>query len=153
MIALKRDDDGWLIWQGDRHYKEPNEAIKTWWAGELRPGCNARVYGHWSSAPCGKTPKHDPDAQGRPTKCGIHCAAAVERRKAKQSARDKERRDKFKARQERAKVSGELTEIVMRIAAGHNDPRSLCADWVDRAKRVGLIAAHPPAPATDESKP
>lgn len=127
-----RDEDGVLVVGPGRHYEEPEEAVKTWWAGELRLGCNARVVGDWSSGPCGKKPKHDPDKNGRPTKCGIHCKTAVEKRRAKSKAKLDASMAHIKRQNAIWRLNRELPEIIRAIADGHNDPRSLCTDWLHR---------------------
>lgn len=119
--GFTRGADGILEWHGGRDYDDPGEAIKTWRAGELRLGCNQLVYGEHSFSPCGKPPKHDPDANGRMTKCGAHCAASTARREAdflrKQALRDA--------------VAG-LEPALRQIADGHNDPRALAQEVIAR---------------------
>jgi len=138
--GLKRRKDGWLVWSGGRHYREPEdgEAILTWWGGELRPGCNACVQGDWTSGPCGKKPKHDPDAKGRPTRCGMHSAEAIARRKAKSEARYQAQRAKWDRAREQDRLRREALQIVRRIAEGHNDPRGIASEWFERARAAGI---------------
>jgi hypothetical protein len=138
MTGLKRNEDGRLFWSGGRHYSAPadDEAILTWWAGELRPGCNAEVQHNWSSHPCGKSAKHDPDAHGRPTKCGVHSAKAVARRKAKVEEKQAEQMRKWKRADTMRKINSEAPKIIRAIADGHNDPRALAADWVRRLDEI-----------------
>lgn len=128
--GLIRGADGILEWHGGRRYDDLGEAVKTWCAGELRLGCNERVFRDYSSFPCGKTPKHDPDAHGRMTKCGVHCAAATDRRKAKQA----ERRAAWEAALEReialSNAVAALEPALRRIAEGHNNPRDLAQEVI-----------------------
>lgn len=146
--GLQRTKDGRLYWSGGRHYTPPkdNEALLTWWAGELRPGCNAEVHDTWTSGPCGNTPKHDPDAQGRPTKCGTHCEAAVAKRKAKADARYAAQKAKWARQREQDALRREMLNVILRIAAGHNDPRGLASDWVERAEAAGMGVTLTPDP-------
>ena len=129
--GLVRDTDGLLVWQGGRHYTDPGEAIKTWWAGEARIGCAELVHHDYSTAPCGNIPKHDPDAQGRPTRCGVHCAAAKKKREAASDARRAAWRAKCDASQRLSKARADLEQALRRIAQGHNDPRSLAQEALD----------------------
>jgi hypothetical protein len=126
--GLVRGADGVLEWHGGRHYKEPAEAVKTWQAGELRLGCAAYVYGNWTSRPCGKTPKHDPDAHGRPTKCGRHCKAALDRREAKKHETFERFRRKNNAERSLYDATAALELALRKIAEGHNDPRALAQE-------------------------
>ena len=138
--GLQRNEDGRLYWSGGRDYRTPadNEAVMRWWAGELRPTCNERVFANYSSAPCNNMPKHDPDAQGRPTKCGKHCEAAVAKRKAKADARYAEQKAKWARQREQDDLRREAIDIVRRIAAGHNDPRGVSSEWVEKAALAGM---------------
>lgn len=83
--GLRRAPDGVLEWHGGRHYDtpEPNEAVRSYYKGELAIRCNERIFSMWSSGICGNTAKHDPDKNGNLTKCGRHCAEAVAKRKAR----------------------------------------------------------------------
>lgn len=119
-----------------RHYSDPGEAVKTWRAGELRLGCAEKRFQIWSSFPCGKPAKHDPDHNGNPTRCGIHSAAAKAKRKAKQEAKDAANRAKWAKRLALQQLSQEAPEIIRQIAEGHNDPRALCQDWLDRRAAI-----------------
>ena len=128
--GLVRGADGVLEWHGGRRYEDPGEAVKTWWAGELRLGCNFRAFRNYSSFPCGKTPRHDPDANGRMTRCGVHCAAATDRRKAKQA----ERLEAWSAALDRevavSSAVAALEPALRRIAEGHNNPRDFAAEVI-----------------------
>ena len=128
--GLVRDEDGILAWRGGRDYKAPAEQVKTWWAGVLRPGCNERMFENYSSHPCGKTPKHDPDAQGRPTKCGTHCQSAKDARKAKADAKMKALQDKWERHRAITAAVSAIEPALRKIAAGHNDPRTLAQEVI-----------------------
>lgn len=137
--GFKRGADGVLEQSParfSRHYKDPGEAIKTWWAGELRLGCTERRFENYSSFPCGKPAKHDPDHNGNPTKCGVHCAAAKEKREAKRRAKEVADRAKWRRQNELRRLSQEAQEIIRQIAEGHNDSRYLCQDWINRRTKV-----------------
>jgi hypothetical protein len=107
-----------------------------WWAGERYWQCTEHVFsgercdmrGHQ----CGKTATKDPDADGNPTKCGIHSAEG----KAKKAAKRADKWQEYKAKADRANLervlSIEARNIVRLIADGHNDARGLCADWIAR---------------------
>lgn len=109
-----------------------------WWAGEQYFGCTEGVYrtGDYRSSTCGKKAKYDPDAEGNPSKCGVHREEAVAARRAKSAARleakMQEWRDKSNAQKRAAELRGEAEDIIRKIAAGHNDPRSLAVEWVKR---------------------
>lgn len=133
--GFKRDDDGTPRWNpapfSRPSYVEPSEAIKLVY-GKDQFCCNERVFRGYSTGPCGKPAKHDPDANGNLTKCGHHSAAAKARKKAKQEATYARWEAEAKAKQRAADLNSEAIEIVRKIAAGHNDPRGLCLDWVQR---------------------
>lgn len=123
--GLVRDDDGILRWGGGGRYSDPGEAVKTWWEGKLRCGCTERASEVWRSSPCGKTPKHDPDANGNLTKCDVHSAAA----KAKRTAALDAKHDAWKRGVDLNMALNEATKALepslRKIAEGHNDPRAL----------------------------
>ena len=126
--GLVRDHDGLLVWHGGRHYADPGEAVKTWWAGKTRIGCAESVFANWSSSPCGNVPKHDPDANGNPTRCGVHCASAKAKRKAASDARYEAHKAKWTNQRALAEAERGLEASLRRIAEGHNDPRSLAQE-------------------------
>lgn len=126
--GLVRDTDGLLVWHGGRHYADPGEAVKTWWAGQTRIGCAESVYGNYATAPCGKVPKHDPDAKGNPTRCGTHCASAKAKRKAASDARYAAHQAKWDNQRALTAAEKGLEAALRRIAEGHNDPRSLAQE-------------------------
>jgi hypothetical protein len=126
---LKRDSDGVLMYRpGGRYYEEPQEAIKIRRAGELRLGCNAQMYDNFSSWPCSKTPKYDPDANGRPTKCGTHCAEANRKRQEKRAASNAAYMAKIEKTGAIRSAEKALEYALRQIASGHNDPRGLAQD-------------------------
>ena len=114
------------------HYKDPGEAILTWYAGERRFGCAHSVFKNYRSEPCGNKAKHDPDHNGNPTKCGHHSQAALARKAQKQAYRDAARKAQWDFEKAVRNHNFERDEIIRKIAKGHNDPRGLCQDWLDR---------------------
>lgn len=144
--GFERDADGVLCWgagKGRVNYCDPGEAVKCWWAGERVFRCTERSFSHYSSHPCGHQAKYDPDANGNPTKCGHHRAAAKKRKaeaaEAKRAAREAEDRRRWlrrKAAAERQALKDEAVTLIQRIAEGHNDPRSACQDWLDRFSAI-----------------
>lgn len=97
-------------------------------------GCTDMVIssGGWRSHFCGKKAKYDPDKNGNPTRCGVHCQAAKDKRKVKSDARYEASRREWAMKAEQEKLRREAVEIIRKIAEGHNDPRSICMDWVSR---------------------
>lgn len=130
--GLVRGDDGILVWHGGRRYSDPREAVKTWGAGVLRCGCTEMIISNYSSHPCGNIPKHDPDANGNLTRCGMHSASAKAKRKAAQEKRDASIRRKLEMQALLSKANAAVEPALRQIAEGHNDPRSLA---------FGIIAA------------
>ena len=107
-----------------------------WWSGERFWQCTEHVFsgersdmrGHL----CGHAAKEDPDADGNPTKCKLHSASGTAKRKAKIDAKYAAYCAKRDQEYARRNLSREALAIVQQIAAGHNDPRALCLDWVAR---------------------
>lgn len=126
--GLVRGPDGVLEWRGGRFYKDPGEAVKTWWAGVLRCGCTERIFENYASHPCGKVPKYDPDAKGNPTKCGTHRQAAKDRRKAESEARRVKWQEGWEAKGRLREAERDVERALRRIADGHNDPRGLAQE-------------------------
>ena len=118
-----------------RHTCDPGEAVMVHYGGESRLGCTERV---WSrdirchDYMCGKRPKHDPDHNGNPTKCGIHSQEAKEKRAAKSDAKWQAREKEWKRKKEIQSLKLEALQLIRAIADGHNDPRSACAEWCER---------------------
>jgi hypothetical protein len=128
--GLQRDSDGILVWKGGGDYRQPDEAIKTWWAGNLRFGCNERCFSNYHSHPCGNTAKHDPDAKGNPTKCGTHSQAAKDKRKAKSDARHEATREQWAREKALNKATAALEPALRKIAEGYNDARGLAEEVI-----------------------
>lgn len=71
---------------------------------------------------CGRRPGFGPDG----LYCRQHDPAAVEQRNQESRKREQEERER-----ERPKWYGrQMLGIIRQIAEGHNDPRSLCADFL-----------------------
>lgn len=96
------------------------------------PRCTESLFADWHRYQCENRAKYDPDANGNPTKCGIHSEAAKAKRAAKSKAKYDAESAKWARKQALHDLSTEAQQIVRQIAEGHNDPRSLCADWVAR---------------------
>jgi hypothetical protein len=138
---LIRGSDGILMDNPDRGrdrpaYRDPGEAVKVWSAGRQSLGCTHRMFENFHSFPCGKTPKHDLDVNGNPTKCGVHSKAAEQRRTEKANARRKAELEKFDRQRKLSAINAELIPLVRAIAAGHNDPRSACVEWLARYDKM-----------------
>lgn len=144
--GFKRDKDGVLIWVSGMgvSYKDPGEAVRFYDGGNLKPGCNARLFGLLSSHGCRKTPKHDPDANGRPTKCGNHCKAALERREAKKDATTARWKRQWAADHAVSDAERAIEATLRAIAAGHNDPRAAATEVIEKldAARAEARAAY-----------
>ena len=130
MAEQQRDTDGVLIIQGGRHYTDPGEALKTWYAGKLVLSCTESVYRHYSSGPCSNKPKHDPDSRGFPTKCGHHSAAAKERKKLAQDKRLSAWRREWDQKHAISKAQAEIEPALRKIAEGYNDARGLAQEVI-----------------------
>lgn len=137
--GFRRLPDGWLTYEPEREktrttYVDPGVAIKVAkfekGVRTFIPGCSERVFGTFQSYPCGATPKHDPDANGRLTKCGRHCAAAKQRKQDKQDAATALRRAKWDLFDAINSAERKVEPALRQIAAGHNDPRSLAQEVI-----------------------
>ena len=104
----------------------------AYWAGEQFWGCTDRVPQQPSPrmSRCSNRAKHDPDADGNPTKCGVHSDAAKAKRKAKSDAKYAEWRAKSNREANIRKINAEMLPLIESIAAGHNDPRGACLEWL-----------------------
>lgn len=134
--GFARTEDGCLLFKRGRSYTDPGEAVVRWWDGKLVPTCSERVFRSWHSTHCDKPPKYDPDANGRPTKCGLHCAAAKHKREAKLDARRAKWDAQWKAKSALDKAQGEIEPALKRIAEGHNDPRSLAQEVLQKLEEA-----------------
>ena len=137
--GFERGADGVLVWLGGigATYRDPGEAVKTIWGGKLRFSCTQRTYGPFSGGICDHSAKHDPDANGNPTKCGTHSKAAFARREAKKDATAARWRRQWAADNAVSEAKRGLRTALEQIAAGHNDPRQLATEALAR-----LTAAH-----------
>lgn len=134
MKGFTRDKDGVLVWNSGigARYNDPKEAVRFYWAGQLRVGCTERIGTVLSSGPCGKTAKHDPDARGHLTKCGLHSKAAYDRRNAKKDATEARWKQQWKADSDLRDAQKALEPALQQIAKGHNNPRELAFDALER---------------------
>ena len=130
MAERQRTEEGVLIVPSGRHYSDPGEALVRWWAGKLVPTCTESIYRNWSSGPCQRAPRHDPDANGRMTKCAIHCQATKDKRAAKAVEREAAWRLKFKRDVAIRKSTADLEPALRKIADGHNDARGLAQEII-----------------------
>ena len=109
----------------------------AYWAGEQFWGCvydKVSTPGMWGFSRCSNKAKYDPDADGNPTHCGVHCEAAVERRAEKQEQRTADSLKKWAAKDRQRKFQNDCVTAVRSIAAGHNDPRGLAQSIIDEAE-------------------
>lgn len=138
--GYRRREDGVLV-HTNEFIRRQHVSEAVWFSdghGE-RFGCTTRVFSDgrdMTGHSCGKTAKHDPDWQGNPTKCGIHSAAAEAKRKAKFEAKYAEDRAKWAREAAQSRLESEAATIIRQIADGHNDPRALCAEWVQKWKET-----------------
>lgn len=136
---LIRGDDGFLRRANGftEPYSEPNEAIIGRVKGVDVFVCTERKSaGYFGSSPCGNKAKHDPDHNGNPTKCGHHSAAAKQRKKDKADERHRKWQEKWSRDSAVRALNVQRDEIIQKIAAGHNDPRGLCQDWLDAMAKL-----------------
>ena len=90
--------------------------------------CTERIWKERRGRRCTTAAKYDPDATGKLTKCGTHCAAAKEKRNAKFQAAMAERRAKWDRDRQIHDAKANLIPALRQIAAGHNDPRDLAIE-------------------------
>lgn len=112
---------------------------ETVWRGRERIwGCTARVSGsgHWGSSRCAHKAKYDPDANGNPTKCGVHSEEAAAKRKAVSDEKYEAIVQASKRRRAEHTLANEAMCIVREIADGHNDPTTLAKEWVKRKDEI-----------------
>ena len=123
----------------DRHWHRP-EYWNTYghWFSEQRPDferCCVSVYPSGrGGAPhqCSNTAKFDPDWTGKPTRCNAHSRARRAGKAAAKAKRWADQEAKWARDALDRRLADEAEAIIRHIAAGHNDPRSLCLDWVNR---------------------
>jgi hypothetical protein len=82
----------------------------------------------WGGHQCSRKATHDPDAQGNPTTCKQHSEYAVSSRRAKQKAAYDIETARWKLRS----MALPMKTALEAIAKGHNDPRSLAAEVLER---------------------
>lgn len=98
--------------------------------------CRAAVYGDWSSSQCGNKAKYfrEVEYKGEITTlgyCGIHDPPRVAKKKAERAAAWEEKMEAWQRKGDLQKAKAEALELVMRIAAGHNDPRGACLEFLN----------------------
>lgn len=135
--GLTRGSDGILVWNGGARYITPKEAVKMQTSQGIVCVCNEAAYGFgYYGGPCGNRAKHDPDANGNPTKCGVHSKEGVEKRKAKQAAKDAERDAFWKKHNAYEAARQAVFDNMRAIAHGHNDPRALAKTTIAELERT-----------------
>jgi hypothetical protein len=110
-------------------------AKKMWYAGKQRWGCVESIHDSGFSVSfhsCGAAARFDPDGNGNPTKCGRHSQAAQAKRDAIRNLRYAEYEAEQNRRANMKKLRDEQLTIIRQIAAGHNDPRALCLEYLNR---------------------
>lgn len=140
--GFARDKDGILIWEGrGARYENPGEAVKTWYAGKLRLGCTEwKPTGH-GGHPCGKTARHDPDANGNATKCGNH-SKAREAKKIELRKRNFQKTRAMWAAIDAVQAAVQALEPALRrIAQGANNPRKLAEETISALDDARLALA------------
>ena len=115
-----------------------NTKVKASPRGDGKWNCRTEVpmsqgYGYCL---CSNPAKHDPDENGNPTKCGKHSVEGLAKRDAKREERNQKWKIEFERKQKLFRLEREKIEIIESIAAGHNDPRSLCSDYLDRLAAI-----------------
>ena len=110
------------------------KANLAFWNGEQRWGCTASVHrpGQWRSGSCSNAAKNDPDEDGNPTTCGLHSEAVKQKRKAKADVKMQDWRNRMYRNAAIKKMTDEMLPLIQAIASGHNDPRTACAEWLER---------------------
>jgi hypothetical protein len=84
--------------------------------------------GKWPSFhQCRNKAKYDPDENGKPTTCGLHCDAKVKEKKELWEQQYEE----SNKRSERARIMRGLYPAMVEIAKGHNDPRQRAIDALE----------------------
>lgn len=135
--GLRRGPDG-VIERIDgilcRSYENPGEAVIQWCGRGVKEfGCNHSTHLYsGGTGPCGKPAKHDPDHRGNLTKCGHHSNAAMEKKAAKRKAKSEAWMSRYDLEHQKRQMESESLEILRKIAAGHNDPRSVAQEFINR---------------------
>lgn len=94
--------------------------------------CTKKLWDGWHKRSCGNVAKYDPDEDGVPTRCGVHSAEAVARREAKAHAKVAAEMAEWDRRKQQQNLASELHQIIRQIAGGHNDPRGMATEWLER---------------------
>ena len=97
-----------------------------------RSRCAAAVMSQWGTSQCRNKARFDPDENGNPTTCGVHCEAAVAERERKA----KEETEKAIREYGRRKLAFECLRFV--VEAARTDDGALGASCRDFLKHVNL---------------
>lgn len=129
-IGWERAEDGVLLWYGGAgsRYADPGEAMRFVGQRGEHFRCTERRIGGWRVTCCGAVAKHDPDAQGNPTKCGIHSAAAKAKREAKKAESVERMWAVMQANERVSKAEAAVFKALKDVADGHNNPRRLARE-------------------------
>lgn len=96
--------------------------------------CTASVWrkGDYHSSVCARRAKYDHTINGNATRCGIHSAAKVAERKRKSDERYAVYKQKQDIVRTLRSVQQDAHTVLLKIAEGHNDPRTIAQEWVQR---------------------
>lgn len=111
------------------------KAATAWWNGKKHWGCTydqVSSPGLWGFSRCSNKAKHDLDADGNPTRCGIHCESGIAKRNAKREAEYQKYRAKIDRNATVRELERDAKKLIRSIAEGHNDPRTACTEWLNR---------------------
>ena len=119
----------------NRHWKRP-EYRQSYghWFSPVKPDFDRCCVEIWNSgrgaAPtqCSHKANSDPDYLGLPTRCKAHSRAAEAARKAKSDAKYRAEREAWNRRDRQERAMRAALALVIKIAAGHNDPRGAAQD-------------------------
>lgn len=94
--------------------------------------CACSIMAGFQSSQCSRKAVSDPDYTGEPTRCKQHSRATIAAKAEAQRKRDKEREAQRDLNRHIREGKIEAIALIQSIAAGHNDPRSACLEFLDK---------------------
>jgi hypothetical protein len=98
--------------------------------------CAESVFGDYTSHQCQNKAKFDPDESGNPTTCGVHSEARVAAKKTKRDAEYELCLKGLERNAAEGNFAKESCYAIRLIADGHNDPRALANEILDKLKKA-----------------